>query len=441
MGQVDVHSLAATARQAARLWVDGRVTRVTGIMAEASVPGAAIGDVCTIETPRGSVHAEVAGFAGERVLLMPLGELRGVAAGAWVTRRGVSADVAVGAGLLGRIVDGFGRPLDGKPAPLLSARRPLHGAPPSPIERAPVDQPLWLGIRAIDGLLTCGQGQRVGIVAGPGVGKTVLLSMIAQRASADVLVMALVGERGREVSDFVRAFTAGPQAARTVVVAATSDRPALERMRAAWLATSIAEHFRDEGQRVLLVMDSLSRVAMAQRQVGLAVGEPPTTKGYTPSVFAMLPTLLERAGATAKGSITGIYTVLAEGDDMSDPIADAAISILDGQFVLSRSLAGRGHFPAIDVLRSTSRVMPDVADRTHQQTARRAREALQLLAESEDLINIGAYEPGKNARLDSAIARKTDLMRFLQQDSDEHTPPAEVLRWLTRVGAALENER
>lgn len=418
-------------RDAAQVRASGRVLRVVGILAEAHARGLAVGDFCQIESPRGLVPAEVAGFVEDRVLLMPLGDLRGVAAGARVRSRGLSSRIAVGQELLGRVVDGFGRPLDAQPAPVPAGQRDLHAAPLMPLERAPVSTPLFLGIRVIDGLLTAGRGQRFGIIAGPGVGKTVLLSMIAQRAQCDVLVLALVGERGREVSDFVRSFRRSSAFARTVVVAATSDRPPLERLRAAMYATTAAEHFRDEGKHVLLVMDSLTRVAMAQREVGLATGEPPTTKGYTPSVFAVLPALLERAGARNEGgSITGIYTVLMEGDDMADPIADAAIAILDGQIVLSRRLAGMGHYPAVDVLRSVSRVMTSVADPRHQAAARHLRQMLGLLAESEDLVNIGAYAPGKNPALDEALSKKDEIARFLRQGLEETTPPGETLRWL-----------
>lgn len=436
--QLSVDRLGPAIDRAAELWVDGRVTRVIGIIAEAQIPNAAIGDLCQIETPAGLVPAEVAGFVGERVLLMPLGDLRGVSAGARVMRRGATGNIAVGEELLGRVIDGFGRPIDGAPLATPRQMRELYAAPLSPLERRPVDTPLFFGIRAIDGLLTCGQGQRIGILAGPGVGKTVLLSMIARRAVCDIVVLALIGERGREVGDFVRAFSGTDVARRTVVVAATSDRPPLERLRAACLATSVAEYFREEGKNVLLVMDSLTRVAMAQREVGLAVGEPPTTKGYTPSVFAKLPALLERAGTQAgAGSVTGIYTVLMEGDDMTDPVADAAMAILDGQIVLSRRLAGMGHYPAIDVLRSVSRVMPDIASAEHQAAARVTREVLTLLSDSEDLINIGAYEPGKNRRLDDALSRKDELTAFLRQSAGEVTPPGETLRWLGRVGAPI----
>lgn len=434
----DLHRLEPAARRAARLWVDGRISRVVGIMAEASVPGASIGELCHIETPRGAIPAEVSGFADQRVLLMPLGDLRGVAAGARVRRRGQVGTVAVGPELLGRVVDGFGRPLDGAAPPRCDDERPLYAEPMSPLERGQVARPLHFGIRAIDGLLTCGEGQRVGILAGPGVGKTVLLSMMARRATSDLLVLALIGERGREVGDFVRSFRRTEAFGRTAVVAATSDRPPLERMRAALLATTVAESFRDRGHSVLLVMDSLTRVAMAQREVGLAIGEPPTTKGYTPSVFAKLPGLLERAGPRAgSGSVTGIYTVLMEGDDLTDPVADAAMAILDGQIVLSRKLAGMGHYPAIDVLRSTSRVMPDIVAPEHQAAALRARTVLSLLAESEDLVNIGAYQPGKNPALDTALERRDEVLRFLRQGMEEHSAPQESMHGLSRIGAPL----
>jgi flagellum-specific ATP synthase len=434
---LDLERLRRAARRAAQLWVDGRVTRVVGILAEARVAGAAVGELCHIETPQGMVPAEVAGFSDQRTLLMPLGELRGVGAGAVVTRRGELGTIDVGPALLGRAIDGFGRPLDGG-GPLPGQSRVLYSAALSPLERRPVQKPLFLGIRVLDGLLTCGEGQRLGILAGPGLGKTVLLSMIARRAACDVLVLALVGERGREVGDFVRSFQGSEAFRRSVVVAATSDRPPLERLRAAWVATAIAEHFRDQGMAVLLVMDSLTRVAMAQREVGLAIGEPPTTKGYTPSVFAKLPNLLERAGPRKdSGSITGIYTVLMEGDDLTDPVADAAMAILDGQIVLSRQLAGRGHFPAVDVLRSTSRVMPEIVSAPHQAAALQVREVLALQTDSEDLVNIGAHQVGRNPRLDEALARKGELGRFLRQRMDEFTPAEETLRWLQKLGAPL----
>ncbi len=440
--ELNVDELMPKVRSGARLYVDGKITRVVGILAEAFAPGATVGEMCRIETPDGQILAEVAGFSDDRVLLMPLGHLRGVSAGARLRRMGHTGTVAVGQELLGRIVDGLGQPMDGLPLPCTGCvKRSLYQMPLSPLERRPVEQPLFMGIKVLDGLLTCGEGQRLGVMAGPGVGKTVLLSMIAKRAACDVLVLALVGERGREVADFVRNFRKTDAIKRTVVVASTSDRPPLERLRAAHLATTVAEHFRDEGKSVLLVMDSLTRVAMAQREVGLAIGEPPTTKGYTPSVFAKLPPLLERAGPKrGSGSITAMYTVLMEGDDLTDPVADAAMAILDGQVVLSRRLAGMGHYPAVDVLRSTSRVMPDVADPEHQAAAHKVREVLSLLAESEDLVNIGAYQPGKNPRLDEALARKEELRSFLRQGMDEFALPQETLQWVQRLGMPLPGD-
>ncbi len=435
---IDLRGRIPRAVNAARLQAFGKITRVVGILAEANAGNVAVGDLCGIDSPRGTIPAEVAGFSGERALLMPLGELRGVSAGARVTRLGASSTVPVGEGFLGRVVDGFGRPLDGLPTPPRQETGDLRAPALPPLERQRVHEPAFLGIRVLDGLLTCGQGQRVGIVAGAGVGKTVLLSMIARRAACDVLVLGLVGERGREVQDFVSRLRDTEAFRRTVVVCATSDRPPIERLRSALMATAMAEHFRDRGKSVVLVMDSLTRVAMAQREVGLAVGEPPTTKGYPPSVFALLPALLERAGARrGGGSITGIYTVLMEGDDMADPVADAAIAVLDGQVVLSRDLAGRGHYPAVDVLRSISRVMPDVVQPDHLTAAHRLRGVLGVLAENEDLVNIGAYVAGKNPELDGALAVKSELQAFLRQGAQEQTPPPETLHWMGKLAAKL----
>lgn len=430
----DLSERLTLARRAAKLQKSGKVTRVVGILAEAHAENVAVGDLCGIETPKGTIPAEVAGFSGSKALLMPLGELRGVAAGSPVVRLGSAAAVPVGAAFLGRVIDGFGRPIDGKPSPSNTAIGDLRAPALNPMLRQTVKDPAFLGIRVLDGLLTCGQGQRLGIVAGAGVGKTVLLSMIARRAACDVLVLALVGERGREVADFVSKLQKTEAFARTVVVCATSDRPPIERLQSALMATAMAEHFRDQGKKVVLVMDSLTRVAMAQREIGLAVGEPPTTKGYPPSVFALLPSLLERAGAKqGGGSITGIYTVLMEGDDMADPIADAAIAVLDGQIVLSRELAGKGHFPAVNLLRSVSRVMPDIVDPNHQKNAQRIRHLLGLINDNEDLVNIGAYVAGKNPELDIALSIKDEMLSFLKQGADEFTPPGETLHWMGKL--------
>ncbi|MCA9557936.1 MAG: FliI/YscN family ATPase, partial [Myxococcales bacterium] len=339
----------------------GKVTQVVGLVIEGFVPGARVGSLCEITTgPDESVTAEVVGFREKTALMMPLGDVGGVQMGAQVTPRSALAHVSVGPGLLGRVLDGLGRPLDGQPLPDGERDMPLYAEPMNPLQRRPIDEPLWLGIRAIDCLLTCGRGQRVGIFAGSGVGKSVTMGMIARNATSDINVIALVGERGREVLSFIQRDLGPEGLKRSVVVAATSDTAPLVRIRAAYLATTIAEYFRSCGKNVLLMMDSVTRFAMAQREVGLAAGEPPTTRGYTPSVFALLPRLLERAGTCdGPGSITGLYTVLVEGDDLNDPIGDSVRSIIDGHVVLSRDLASRNHYPAIDVLVSASRVMGD----------------------------------------------------------------------------------
>ena len=415
--------------------VSGRVTDVVGLVVEASGPGAPVGALCHIGTPSGAaIPAEVVGFRTGRVLLMPLGELAGVAPGSRVELVRERPGVQVSDALLGRIVDGLGRPLDGKGPIEGGVERLLQGQPLNPLERRPIDEPLDLGVRAVNALLTCGRGQRLGIFAGSGVGKSALLGMMARYTRADVNVIGLVGERGREVREFVER-DLGDGLARSVVVAATSDQPPLVRIRGALLAATVAEHFRDRGQDVLLMMDSLTRVAMAQREVGLSVGEPPSSRGYTPSVFALLPRLLERAGQGAHGSITGLYTVLVEGDDMNEPIADTARSILDGHVVLSRKLASEGHYPAIDVLASLSRVMVDIAAPEHLTWATRVRAWLSTYRDAEDLIQIGAYQRGASAAIDEAVDRLPAINGFLRQRLDEPVrfdASAEALRVLAR---------
>jgi flagellum-specific ATP synthase len=380
------------------------------------------------------VEAEVVGLRGDRTLLMPLSPVHGLSAGAPLRRVGHGARARVGAALLGRVVDGLGRPLDGRRAPELDAERPLHGVAVNPLRRRPIEEPVWVGVRAIDGALTLAKGQRIGIFAGGGVGKSTLLGMMVRNTVADVAVVALVGERGREVEEFVNR-TLGPTGLRrSVVVAATSSEPPLVRVRASLYATAIAEHFRAQGLDVLLVMDSVTRFAMAMREIGLAIGEPPTTKGYTPTVFAALPRLLERAGtAQGKGSITGIYTVLVEGDDLSDPVADAARAILDGHVVLSRELAERGRFPAIDLPRSVSRVMSHVVRPEHAALAARLRETLAAHREAEDLLAVGAYRPGSVPRLDDALARITAVESFLKQRTDDRCAPESTLAELAAI--------
>lgn len=416
----------------------GYVTQVVGLVLESAGPRVAVGEICAVHFNRTAppVLAEVVGFRENRVLLMPLGEMAGIGPGSRVvpTRRPLMAPT--GSELLGRVLDGLGRPLDALGPLDASGHRPVHGAPPRPLDRTRIAEPLSIGIRSIDACLTCGRGQRFGIFAGSGVGKSVLMGMAARRSSARINVIALIGERGREVKDFLERDLREEGLARSVVVAVTSDRPALERVKGALLATAVAEHFRDQGLDVLLMVDSVTRVAMAQREIGLAIGEPPTTKGYTPSVFALLPRLMERAGTNRHGSITGLYTVLVDGDDMNEPIADAARSILDGHIVLSRRLAARGHYPAIDVLESVSRVMTDVVTPEHRARARRVIEILATYREAEDLVNIGAYVKGSNPRIDDALAHIEPVTEFLRQDVDESAPWDDTVERLARLGVA-----
>lgn len=400
----------------------GKITHVIGNIMTGYLPGAAIGSVCEVQPQAGfeKFHAEVVGFRDHNVLMMPLGEMRGVGLGSRVVMRRQTATVRTGPQLLGRVIDGLGEPLDGK-GPIEATDESLIYRPVgNPLDREPIRRPMDLGVRAINGLLTVGQGQRVGIMAGSGVGKSVLLGMLARNATSDVNVIAMIGERGREVKEFVEDILGVEGLRRSVVVVATSDQSPLLRMRGAFVATTIAEWFRDRGSNVLLMMDSVTRFAMAQREIGLSAGEPPSSKGYTPSVFAQLPKMLERAGSfEGKGSVTGLYTVLVEGDDMDDPIADSVRSIVDGHIVLTRSLAQKGHFPAIDVLQSTSRVMRSVASAEHVRLARDVRECLATYREAEDLINIGAYKPGNNPSIDRAVNLHGALEAFLRQETDE----------------------
>ncbi|MBI5837325.1 MAG: FliI/YscN family ATPase [Candidatus Eisenbacteria bacterium] len=404
--------------------VTGRVAQVVGLVVEATGLSASVGELCEICTSRTEppARAEVVGFRGDRALLMPLGDLRGVHPGSEVVRTRQPLSAPVGPGMLGRVLDGMGVPMDdGGPLPP-GEMRPLHAAPPHPLKRARVLRPLASGVRAVDGFLTLGRGQRMGIFSGSGVGKSMLLGMMARGTEAEVTVIALIGERGREVRDFLERDLGPEGLKRSVVVTVTSDQPALVRVKGALLAATIAEYFRDRGAQVLLLMDSLTRVAMAQREVGLATGEPPTARGYTPSVFALMPQLLERSGCGADGSVTGIYTVLVEQDDMNDPIADSARSVLDGHVVLSRRLASAGHYPAIDVLESVSRVMHDVADPEHRKWAQEGRRHLATYREAEDLVQIGAYARGSNADIDAALERRPRLQQFLQQAPGELEP-------------------
>lgn len=397
--------------------VYGKIVDVVGLTIEATGPPMHIGDLCYIR-PHGNgdvVPAEVVGFRGSRILLMPLGNIAGISPDSLLEPTFRPQSVRVGLDLLGRVIGSMGNALDGKAAPSGAEQVSLSMTPPSPLTRRRINEVLSTGVRSIDGCMTIGKGQRVGILAGSGVGKSKLIGMIARNTSADVNVIALVGERGREVREFIEG-DLGPQGlARSVVVVATSDEPALMRIKGALVATAVAEWFRDQGADVLLMMDSVTRFAMAQREVGLAVGEPPTTRGYPPSVYALLPKLLERAGTSDKGSITGIYSVLVEADDLNDPVGDAVRSILDGHISLSRALASRNHYPAIDVLESISRCMIDVTPDTHRLLAGEVRKILATYRDAEDLINIGAYVEGSNPEIDRAIKLMPSVRRFLQQ--------------------------
>lgn len=406
-----------------KVW--GKVTRIIGLVVEGYCPHASIGSLCQI-TPLDKnatpVYAEIVGFKDLRALLMPLGDLRGLGPGSLIRVVKDTATIKVGNNLLGRVIDGMEQPHDGLPEPLLTEEMPLYASPPGPMQRQNITDTLDLGIRAINGLITCGMGQRMGIMAGSGVGKSVLLGMMSRSAKADINVIALIGERGREVREFIERDLGKDGLARSVLVVVTSDQSPLLRMRGAFVATAIAEYFCKQGKNVLLMMDSVTRFAMAMREIGLAIGEPPTTKGYTPSVFATLPKLLERAGRFRnQGSITGLYTVLVDGDDMTEPVADSVRSILDGHIVLSRDIAAKNHFPAIDILNSASRVMRDIISPRHLELAGRARNVLATYNEAEDLINIGAYAKGSNPKIDYSISKIDAINTFLRQNFEEST--------------------
>lgn len=408
--------------------VEGRVTHMIGQIIEAYNPGCAVGSLCHIFNPENQtqVLAEVVGFRKDKILLMPLQNTLSINPKCRVIPEYRPPMVPVGEDLLGKVIDPMLKPLDEQPEFAHSDEVPLYAEPPNPMERRRIDKPLDVGIRAINGCLSAGRGQRVGILAGSGVGKSVLLGMMAQHTDADVNVIALIGERGREVKDFIQRDLGEEGMRRSVVVVATSDQPPLLRLRGAFVATAISEYFCSKGLSVLMMMDSATRFAMAQREVGLAAGEPPTTKGYPPSVFAMLPKLLERAGTTSsEGSITAFYTVLVEGDDTNDPIADSIRSIVDGHIVLSRDIAAKGHYPAIDISLSASRVMVDVTSRRHQQLAQLLRRTLATYQEAEDLINIGAYVKGSNPEIDYALTKYPEILQFLQQSMEERSTLAE----------------
>lgn len=429
--QLDFSRLFATLERANPVELSGRVSGVTGMVVRASLPQAFVGEVCLIYTggSRVPLRAEVVGFQDGDVLLMPLGELTNIGPSSEVVPTGKCLSVRVGKELLGRVLNGLGEPIDADSHGGVSVRHeaPVTAAPPDPLKRKRVQAPLETGVRAIDAILTCGEGQRVGLFAAAGVGKSTLLGMIARNTAADVNVITLVGERGREVRDFLEQDLGPEGLARSVVVCATSDQPALVRLKAAYVGTAMAEYFRDQGKRVMLLMDSVTRFARAQREIGLACGEPPARAGYTPSVFSELPRLLERAGNSDKGSITAFYTVLVAGDDMNEPVADEVRSILDGHIILSRDLAAQGHYPAIDVLQSASRVMTAVTEDSHRKAATRLRSLLATYEKQRDLILLGAYEKGSDARVDESIARIDEIIGFLRQGQFEKAPMPETL--------------
>ncbi len=420
--------------------LNGRVSELIGLVVESKGPAARVGERCEIlmqghRTGTPPLDAEVVGFRAGHTLLMPLGDPAGIGPGQTVIASGSSVRVRVGRELLGRVLDGLGRPIDG--LPLGDGRtRAIDATPPSPMGRPPIEQPVSLGARCIDGLIPCGRGQRLGIFAGSGVGKSTLLGMMARHTNADVNVIGLIGERGREVREFLERDLGPEGLARSVVVVATSDQPALVRIKAASVATTIAEYFRDEGADVLLMMDSVTRLAMAQREVGLAIGEPPATRGYTPSVFAMMPKLLERAGTSPRGSITGIYTVLVEGDDMNEPVADTVRGILDGHIVLNRHLAHKGHYPAVDVLQSVSRLTGSLLTPEQRAAGDRLRELMAAHHRAEDLISIGAYVPGSDAVIDEARAKMDAINAYLRQGVDEDHDRDQALARLVSLAAA-----
>src|SRR5579864_7344545 len=416
----------------------GTVTELVGLLVESNGPAAAVGDFCEITTKDGRlIRTQVIGFREGRILSMPLEETDGLHLGDPITARKDDARMEAGPQLLGRVIDGFGKPLDDLGP--IGAKEPyeLYTAAPGPLDREPIGEKLVTGIRAIDSLLTCGKGQRIGIFGGSGVGKSTLLGAMSRHSSADVSVIALIGECNREVRDFIEHELGPDGLKKSVLVVATSDRPAPLRIRAAFVALAVAEYFRDQGKDVLLVMDSVTRLAMAQREIGLAAGEPPSQKGYTPSVFHLLPKIFERAGNFEKGSITGFFTVLVEGDDFNEPIADAVRAILDGHLVLSRELGVRGHYPAIDILHSVSRLTTEIATSDQLQSLRKLREALSSYQQAEDLIQLGAYVAGTNTKLDTVIRVRPELLRFLQQDSRAESKWDETLAGLRKLAALL----
>lgn len=420
MKKINIQKYISTIELSEFIKYNGEITKVTGLTIESKGPQASIGELCYIK-PFNScnpITAEVVGFKEDKILLMPFGDMEGIGPGSKVIASGHSLQVSVGEELTGRIIDGLGNPMDDK-GPISTIKKyPVSNMPPNPLKRTKISDVIPLGVKSIDGLLTCGLGQRIGIFAGSGVGKSTLMGMIARNAKSDINVIGLIGERGREVREFIENDLGEEGLKNSVVVVATSDQPALVRMKGALLATAIAEYFRDRGKNVMLMMDSLTRFSMAQREIGLAIGEPPVTRGFTPSVFSVLPKLLERAGTSSTGSITGLYTVLVDGDDLNEPITDAVRGILDGHIVLTRKLANQNHYPSIDVLQSVSRVMPNITTNEHVSMSNEVKDIMATYREAEDLINIGAYKFGTNPKIDKAIIIIEQINEFLKQDKD-----------------------
>lgn len=433
MISIDFELLNKKVKGLSPTYIEGKVKKIIGLTVEVEGIKAFVGELCTIYNERNiPIKCEVVGFKDNEVILMPLGELNGISPGCKVVPERKPLSVKCSDNLLGKVLDGLGNPLNEDEIGF-GEDYPLDNSPPDPLKRRRIKDVLPTGVRAIDGFLTCGEGQRIGIFAGSGVGKSTTLGMIAREAKADINVIALIGERGREVLDFIQADLGEEGMKKSVVVCATSDKPALIRLKGALTATAIAEYFRDQGKKVILMMDSVTRFAMAQREVGLAIGEPPATKGYTPSVFAKLPILMERSGTSDKGSITAFYTVLVDGDDFNEPIADAVRGILDGHIVLSRALAHKNHYPAIDILNSVSRLMPSIAEDNHKDAASKARDLLATYKEAEDLINIGAYVSGSNKKIDIAVQYNPYIEKFLKQGIKEKCGFDESVRTLTSM--------
>jgi len=435
--KINWHDYMDTLNSLQPIQLAGKVVKVAGIIAEGHGPGLSVGSLCSVKDSQGlDVQAEVIGFKDKRVIIMPFGEMRGIKPGSRIVDISKKPTVPVGKAYLGRVIDGLGRPIDGKGLIKGAKEYPVYGNTLNPLKRKIISDAIDVGVRSINSLITMGKGQRIAIMSGSGVGKSVLMGMIAKNTDADVTVIGLIGERGREVREFVERSLGDDGLKKSIVIAATSDSPALVRIRGAYLATTIAEYFRDQGLDVILIMDSVTRFAMSLREVGLAAGEPPSAKGYTPSVFAQIPKLLERAGTIeGKGSITGIYNVLVEGDDMNEPIADSVRSIVDGHIVLSRALAHRGHYPAVDVLASISRVMKDIITSEHRDTAKRLIKTIATYREAEDLINIGAYVDGSDTEIDFAKKMIGKINSFLEQEIDQKITFAESLYQLNNLFA------